>query len=192
MSLRITSIATISVLLALNVAVCRQLQAADTKTPPTVGDLAEDFELAKLDARKIKLSTLREQGPVVVVVLRGYPGYQCPLCTQQVTSFMANASKFRDAGARVLLIYPGAADQLNQRAREFLGKTKLPSHFDLVIDPAYEFTNAWHLRWDAPRETAYPSTFVVDKEGKVTFAKISRSHGDRAAVADVLEAIPTR
>jgi peroxiredoxin len=129
---------------------------------------------------------------VVVVVVRGYPGYQCPLCTRQVLSFVGGASKFRDAGARVVLIYPGPASRLNDRAREFLGSTRLPAHFDLVTDPDFEFTNAWHLRWDAPGETAYPSTFVVDQDGTVKYAKISQSHGDRAQVADVLRAIPAK
>ncbi len=189
---RIMTFSTIVLLTALTAACCRQSLAAERGAPPAVGEQAEDFELAKLDGNRIKLSTLREQGPVVVVMLRGYPGYQCPLCTRQVASLVANASKFRDAGTRVVLVYPGAADELNQRAREFLGKSKLPVEFDLVTDPDYEFTNAWHLRWDAPRETAYPSTFVVDQDGTVKYAKISKSHGDRAPVADVLRAIPAR
>jgi peroxiredoxin len=188
MTFRITKTALLPALLTVLIL---PASAADEAAPPQVGNHAEDFELAKPDGKKLKLSTLREQGPVVVVVLRGYPGYQCPVCTQQVTSLVANASKFRDAGARVVLVYPGAASRLNQRAREFLGNSKLPAHFDLVVDPDYEFTNTWHLRWDAAGETAYPSTFVVGKEGKVTYAKISKSHGDRAAVADVLQAIPT-
>jgi hypothetical protein len=42
------------------------------------------------------------------------------------------------------------------------------------------------LRWDAPRETAYPATFVLDKNRLVRFAKISHTHGDRTKASDVL------
>ncbi len=38
-------------------------------------------------------------------------------------------------------------------------------------------------------ETAYPAAFVVDGSGKVRFAKVSRTHGGRAAAAEVLEAL---
>jgi hypothetical protein len=51
------------------------------------------------------------------------------------------------------------------------------------------FTRTYGLRWDAPNETAYPSTFVLDGRGNITFARTSQSHGDRVPVADVLEAL---
>ena len=44
--------------------------------PPAVGEKARDFELDSLDGQKIKLSALAQRSPVVVVVLRGFPGYQ--------------------------------------------------------------------------------------------------------------------
>src|SRR5262249_910405 len=47
-----------------------------TKKPqrPSVGDQAPDFELSSIDDKTAKLSSLTEEGPVVLVVLRGYPG----------------------------------------------------------------------------------------------------------------------
>jgi alkyl hydroperoxide reductase subunit AhpC len=54
------------------------------------------------------------------------------------------------------------------------------------LDPDYTFTLRYGLRWDAPRETAYPSTFVIDRGGVVRFALVSRTHDGRAPAADVL------
>src|ERR1700739_2755243 len=45
---------------------------------PKVGDKASDFTLAALDGSEVKLSTELAHGPVVSVMLRGWPGYQCP------------------------------------------------------------------------------------------------------------------
>ena len=59
----------------------------------------------------------------------------------------------------------------------------------LVLDPDQKFVTAAGLRWEALNETAYPSTFIVDGDGKVTFRKVSKSHGDRAEAADVLKAL---
>ncbi len=179
--------------------------AAPTKTkpaPPTVGDQAPNFKLLPYNAKPgpqseeslVELAGLLERGPVVLVVLRGYPGYQCPACSAQVAQFVAQAEAFGKAGAQVVMVYPGPKmvgpkNDLGVRATEFVSETQLPKNFHLVIDPAYKFTNKYHLRWKVPRETAYPATFVIDPEGEIVFAEVSQSHGGRTNVADVLEAL---
>ena len=71
--------------------------------------------------------------------------------------------------------------------KEFLAKENpLPANLHLVIDPNYSFTNQYGLRWDAPHETAYPSTFLIDRQGTVFFRKVSHEHGDRTTAEDVL------
>ena len=162
----------------------------DAAKTPEVGDIAPDFELADLNGEKIKLSSLSQNGPVVLVMLRGYPGYQCPLCTRQVGQLIGSADDFKKANARVLMVYPGPSEELQKRGKEFLKDIELPANFDLVVDPDYKMTNQYALRWDAPNETAYPSTFVLDSSRKVLFAKISKTHGDRAETKDVLAALP--
>jgi thioredoxin-dependent peroxiredoxin len=157
--------------------------------PPKVGDAAIDFTLADPKGQSVKLSTVNKQGPVVLVVLRGHPGYQCPLCTRQVGEIIAQGGKFREAGATVLFVYPGPAKELDKHAKEFLANTELPEGFTLLLDPDYKFTNAWKLRWNAANETAYPSTFVLAKGGAIRFAKVSQSHGDRTGPAEILKAL---
>jgi cytochrome oxidase Cu insertion factor (SCO1/SenC/PrrC family) len=44
--------------------------------PPAVGDAASDFTLNRLDGTPVTLAALRKSGPVVVLVLRGWVGYQ--------------------------------------------------------------------------------------------------------------------
>jgi thioredoxin-dependent peroxiredoxin len=156
---------------------------------PKVGDMAPDFELDSLDGEKVKLSELSQKGPVVLVVLRGYPGYQCPICTAQVGELMSKAQKFQDARSRVVLVYPGPSEGLKQRADEFIRGKTLPENFQILLDPGYTFTNSYGLRWDAPKETAYPSAFVIDGQRTIRFSKISQSHGGRARAAEILEAL---
>lgn len=157
--------------------------------PPAVGDQAPDFTLTTIQGKKVRLSEMTAKSPVVLVVLRGFPGYQCPICNQQVHSFVKQAQDFANAGARVILVYPGPAENLSDKASEFVADKKLPENFDLVLDPGYEFTNLYGLRWDASKETAYPSTFLVDQKGTVFFAKISKTHGGRATASELLEAL---
>ena len=59
----------------------------------------------------------------------------------------------------------------------------------LVLDPKYDFIRPLGLRWDQKGETAYPSTFVLDNNRVVKFAKVSKTHGDRAKAKDILAAL---
>lgn len=163
--------------------------AVEDAAMPAVGATAKDFSLSALGGEKVQLTSLLKQGPVVLVVLRGYPGYQCPACDLQVRDFLKNAEKFQAAKANVVLVYPGQADQLKQRADEFVRGKTLPDNFHFALDPDFSFTVAYNLRWAAKNETAYPSTFVVEPSGQIRYAKISKTHGGRAAAADVLQAL---
>ena len=160
--------------------------------PPTVGEKARDFTLSTPEGKYVRLSGVMSQGPVVLVVLRGYPGYQCPYCNRQVQEFIQKSPAFAEAGAHVLLVYPGPAQDLGARANEYLADKKLPDHFDLVLDRDYEVTNLYGLRWDAPHETAYPSTFLIDRQGIIFFSKIVKEHGGRTTAAEILDALPKR
>jgi peroxiredoxin len=154
---------------------------------PDLGQKAPEFTLSTPEGHPLSLSEFTPKGTVVLVVLRGFPGYQCPYCQRQVHDFLMSADKFAALGAEVLLVYPGPPAELDQRAREFLAKQNpLPANLHLVIDPDYKFTNQYGLRWDAPQETAYPSTFLVNQSGMVFFRKISHSHGDRTTASDIL------
>lgn len=165
------------------------VSANTASTPPAVGEKAPDFTLSTLQGKKVRLSEKTAKSMVVLVALRGYPGYQCPLCNVQVQDFIKNAQGFADAKTQVVLVYPGPPEKLDERATEFLTNKTLPENFELLLDPGYEFTNLYGLRWDAPKETAYPSTFLIDQKGVVFFAKISKSHGGRTRASELLEVL---
>jgi thioredoxin-dependent peroxiredoxin len=155
-----------------------------------VGSTAPDVSFQPLvGEEKVKLSSLTDDGPVVLVVLRGYPGYQCPICFRQTSDLVRHADDFKRLGAKVVLVYPGPADELAVRAHEFLKDVELPEPFVMMIDPDYAFTNLYNLRWDEPRETAYPSTLVLDPNRVIKFRTISHSHGDRAKTDEVIAAV---
>jgi peroxiredoxin Q/BCP len=159
---------------------------------PAVGAKAPDFILSTPTGKTAALSTEQGGHGLVLVILRGFPGYQCPYCVKQVHDFADHASDFKAKNTRVLLVYPGPPADLDQHAKEFLEKqAELPSNVVLVTDPDYKVTNLYGLRWDAPHETAYPSTFILDKKGTVVFEKISHSHGDRLSAQDALGHLST-
>lgn len=157
--------------------------------PPKVEERAKDFELKSITGDKVALSDVAAQQPVVLIVLRGYPGYQCPACNQQVVQFLEKAEKFKTAGVQVLIVYPGPARDLDKHAKELVRDKTIPDHFQLLLDPDYSFTKAYHLRWNARNETAYPATFVIQKDLQITYAKVSKTHGGRTNPDEVLKAL---
>lgn len=166
--------------------------AAESKPrskPLEVGDKADDFTLQTLGDKEFALYEHLKEGPVVLLVLRGYPGYQCPICSRQVGDYLAHADKFAELNAQVVMVYPGPSEELQARAKEFLGDRDLPENFLFLLDPDYKFTNQYALRWDEPRETSYPSTFVLDQEGNVKLAVVSHTHRGRTKASDSLKAL---
>ena len=68
----ITKAATLSLLVTLAIG----SQAPLATKPPTVGDTAPDFVLSTMDGKRVRLSEVTANSRVVLLVLRGYPGYQ--------------------------------------------------------------------------------------------------------------------
>ena len=163
--------------------------AAGFATAPKVGDKAREFDLAAIDGSRVTLSGELAHGSVVLVLGRGWPGYQCPFCTRQFGDFLSHAKEFEAAGARVVWVYPGPSNGLVEHAAEFIANTPLPANFRVLTDPDYRVTVVYGLRWESPGETAYPATFVVDRASVVRFAQISNAHDGRATAADVLKAL---
>lgn len=153
------------------------------------GEKAPDFVLNDLSKNEIQLSKLNTEQTVVLVVLRGWPGYQCPVCSRQVGELIESADKFSKKNAAVLFVYPGPSNKLADYATEFSSDFSMPNNFYFVLDPDYSMINKYGLRWDAPKETAYPATFVVDKTGEILFSKISETHGGRSKVEEILQSI---
>jgi len=166
-----------------------KMQMQMSMAPPAVGDKMKDFTLSKLDGTKLSLSALEKSGPVVVVMLRGWVGYQCPYCTRQVGDFITHAKELSEHGTNVVFIYPGAADTVQVKAEDFVSGKTVPANMHFVTDPELKVVKMLNLFWDAKNENSYPSTFLVDKSGTVRFAKISKSHADRAEASAVIAEI---
>ncbi len=156
---------------------------------PGVADHAPDFTLSTPGGASLQLSSLTARGRVVLIVLRGYPGYQCPYSQQQFNDFQQAAAQFAALNTQVLFIYPGASANLASEASAFAPTKSLPDNVHLVIDPDFTVTNQYGLRWNATGETAYPSTFVIEKDGSVYSAKIGKTHSDHPTAADTLAAV---
>ena len=127
-----------------------------------------------------------------MVMLRGFPGKQCPVCSTQVAGYIAKAEEFeKQRNTPVVFIYPGMVSGLEKRAKEFTAplekEVDLPGNFIFLVDQDYKITNQLNLRWDEPEETAYPAALVIDHDGYIQYSNVSDNHRGRATADEILE-----
>jgi peroxiredoxin len=162
--------------------------AATAAEQQDVGDRVIDFELPVVGGEEyLSLRDEYEQGAVVVIVLRGYPGDQCPVCRGQVRSLANRAKGLAQQAHRVILVYPGEGTLLKRHAEQFMGSRSLPQPLVLVRDDEMKMVASWGLRWRAHRETAYPATYIIDRNGRIRWKKVSESHAGRSTVEEILK-----
>ena len=85
-----------------------------------------------------------------------------------------------------ILVYPGEGTLLQRHAEEFMGSRSLPDPLVIVRDQEMKMVTEWGLRWDRPRETAYPSAYIIDRNGRVRWLKVSDNHAGRASVDEIV------
>lgn len=168
-----------------------QTFAAGPSNAPKVGEKVPDFDLPVVGQEDsfLQLSDEYDQGIVVVIVLRGYPNYQCVNCSRQLSTLRNRARVLGEHVHRVVLVYPGEGSTLKQNAKRFVGSRKLPESFVVVRDQDMQMVDDWGLRWNKRSETAYPATFIVDKNGRVRWSKISESHAGRSTAEEILKEV---
>ena len=148
----------------------------ETQTPPAEGAAAPNFSLKTLGGQTVELAALTSERPVVLLVLRGWPGYQCPLCTKQVHEFVAQAAAFKARGAQVLMVYPGPAEQLVEGDRVSVGFRDRSRRAHPVCQGKQDTRRARERR-----AGARSAAVIISKRGK----------GSERALASILSTFPT-
>jgi peroxiredoxin/outer membrane murein-binding lipoprotein Lpp len=138
------------------------------------------------DGSIVDLNDYRGKKNVVLVVLRGFPGFVCPACSAQTVALMRNEEKFVERDAQVVLVYPGAAESIPafvDSIKEYESET--PLHFPVLLDVNLGAVE----KFDIKGALAKPTSLIVDKEGLVRFAYVGESYDDRPSAKLLLEAL---
>jgi len=136
------------------------------------------------DGRIVNLDDFKGHKRVVLVVLRGFPGYVCIGCSLY-TMALADAQKdFAEENAQVVLVYPGEADSVAaflDAIRNLSPDFVLP--FPVLLDVNLRAVNALGIKDDL----AQPATIIVDEDGIVRYAVAGNWADERPPVPVVLE-----
>lgn len=167
-----------------------------------VGEAAPDFELPDARGGSVTLTSLRGEGPVVLVF---YRGAWCPYCNLQLRAFQAALADIHAAGASLVavspqtpdnsltlaeqaeLAFPVLSDVGNDVARSYglvyaLGGADRELHRGLGADlTAFNGDDSWELPAVA--------VFVVDADGTIRYASVAGDYRWRVGPDEVLAAL---
>lgn len=154
---------------------------AQTNTKTADDDLALKF--VDKDGKPIDLTQYRDKKNVLLVVMRGFAGMICPNCTAQTSRLIKNHEEFRKRDAEVLVVYPGPTEKVS----DFVAASRTLAdndavQFQLLLDADFTVTDKLGIRGDL----AKPSTYILDKKGKVRFAYVGSSTSDRPSIKAML------
>lgn len=167
-----------------------------------VGDQAKDFRLPNASGGEQTLAVLLKEGPLVISFYRG--GW-CPYCNLEFKALSDALPKINQLGAKLIGISPELPDN-SMSTKE---KHQLP--FDVLSDVGNKVAREYgivmdvppsmvplYIKWglNVPRtngdeswELPIPATYVIDEDGKVTFAFVNKNYTERCEPAEIIKAL---
>ncbi len=142
-----------------------------------------DLEFVDTNGQSVKLADFIGNQHVLLVFTRGFSGQICPYCTTQTSRLIANYEKFVERNTEVLLVYPGKTGQIDDfRQASLKDSSEANFPFPILLDE--NLTAVKQL--DIEARVAFPSSFIIDKEGQVVLSYVGRDPSDRPSIKALL------
>jgi peroxiredoxin len=148
-----------------------------------VGDMAPDFELPSTDGKPVKLSDFRGKK---TVVLAFFPAAFTGGCTKEMQTYQLGITKFEGTGSQIFGISTDNSPSQKEFAKSLNLTFPLLSDFlDRKVATAYGVLNS-------QRGIANRVTFVVDKDGKISFMEQGKSAIETMGAAEACSRLAHR
>lgn len=172
-----------------------------------VGDTAPDFVLPNAHNEARRLSTMLEQGPVV---LSFYRGGWCPICNEQLQAYQENLDKFKELGATLVAVSPEKPENGNDTA------VRNSLKFEVLSDYGNNIARSYDLIWRIPEEQyegfkawlknktnqtlaefnglegnelPIPATIIIGRDGKIAYMFRDEDYKNRAPLDEIFKAL---
>ena len=169
-----------------------------------VGEEAPEFSLQNQSGDTVRLKDLLERGPVV---LTWYRGGWCPYCNLTLHALQQALPEIKAQGATLLALTPELPDSSLSTSEkndlEFQVLSDLHNGvardygvvFKLEEKLAEAYQNGFDLHaynGDESDELPLAATYVIDTDGKVSWAFLDHDYRKRAEPADIIDHLKTR
>jgi len=168
----------------------------------TVGDKAPNFILENSDGVKVSLHDLIEKENVVLSFNRGN---WCPFCNMEFKALQNSISEIKQTGANLVVISP----QLPIMSREL--KLKNGFEYDILYDKGNVVAKQFGIAFALPEplqpihetfgmdipahngdnsfELPLAATYVINRDGKITYAYLNANWMERAEPEDFIRSL---
>ena len=152
----------------------------------------EDFSMLTFSdpaGNEVKLADIMTKDYLVLVITRGWYGGVCFYCASQTSRWARRFDELEPYNAQLAVIFPTESaeeavkiDELEKRIKK--GKiTNEEIPYPILLDINLSSVDQLGIRSDL----AKPSTYIIDREGRVRFAYVGESIADRPTVDSVLK-----
>ena len=132
--------------------------------------LAPPLELIDLEGNRVRLADYRGR-----VVLLNFWATWCPPCVEEIPSL--NRLQLEMAGEPFVVLGVDVGETA-ETVNRFLGT--IPADYPVLLDPEGEAVAPWKVR-------AFPTTFLIDREGHIRYAYFGGLEWDAPAVVKTVQ-----
>lgn len=148
-----------------------------------VDALAPDFSALDADGREFRLSDLRGSA----VLLKFYRGYWCPYCVAELTELNKFAGNFAALGVKLVAVSSDRVDELRPFKRKHSWDITLAADPALAVHRRYNVQQRNFTPRRGPfRDLAIPTTFLIDRDGRILWLEQAADFRVRPQAALVL------
>lgn len=160
---------------------------------------APDFKAKDQNGKDVRLKDLLKKGKVVLVF---YRGEWCPYCNKQLQRLEDSLQLIIDKGATLVAITPEQPESIAKT----IEKTK--AQYPVLHDENLKIMKAYEVEFELPENTLkryrnggikideingkngnylpVPATYVIDKEGNITYRFFNQDYKKRPSVQEIL------
>jgi len=165
-----------------------------------INSKAPDFKATDQNGNTVRLKDLLKKGKVVLVF---YRGEWCPYCNRYLKRLQDSLELVKEKGATIVAISP----EVSANVKKTVGKTG--ATFPVLYDEGLKIMKAYEVEYEVPVNTqtryrntglkleeangkngAYlpiPATYVINKEGTITYRYFEADYKKRPSVKDILD-----
>ncbi|QDV86270.1 peroxiredoxin family protein [Stieleria magnilauensis] len=155
--------------------------------PITIEDFS-GLRFTDKDGNEIALSEVMTRDYLVLVITRGWYGGVCFYCASQTSRWARRFDELDPYNAQLVVIFPTETDEDAPKLSELTKRIKggdIPNEdipYPILLDINLTGVDQLGIR----AELAKPSTYIIDRQGRVRFAYVGESIADRPTVDSVL------
>jgi len=166
---------------------CRRASGPAIERQPKLGVPFPYTRFLDGDGRVIDIGQYRGHRNVMLVFMRGFPGYVCPQCIRQTSNIMQRIDEFDATGTEVFIVYPGAVDTIPDfvaAVRKYMSaQADTELRVPILLDVDLQAVVSLGIRADL----SLPATFVIGLDGTLAYGYVGQSDRDRPSVSHVLQ-----